>query len=133
VTLAGPATLSPPNNQLVDYALTASETPQEAGDGLPKGVTISYAVTTTDASGGDGGPTHDPDVLPQPTGTAASNGLSATVDFQLRAERSGSGAGRTYTIDWTASFDGGPHTCSSHDGSHQPFVVTVPNDSGQTP
>ena len=123
VTLTGPAVLWPPNHQLVDYTLTAAETAQEAGDGLPHGITISYVVTTADASGGDGGPAHNPDASP-PAGMAAGD-FSVSIPFQLRAERSGQGNGRVYTINWTASFDGGPHMCSSQDGSHAPFVVTV--------
>jgi hypothetical protein len=128
VTLTGPATLWPPNHRLVNYLLTASETAQEAGDGAPHGVTISYTVTTSDAGGGDGGPAHTPDALPA-TGMASGD-FSVSVPFQLRAERSGIGSGRTYAIDWMASFDGGVHMCSSQDGSHHPFVVTVPHDRG---
>jgi hypothetical protein len=129
VTLTGPATLWPPNHQLVDYTLTASETPQEASDGLPHGVTISYMVTTSDASLGSGGPTHDPDVMPSPAGSAQGN-FSVSIPFQLRAERAGDGSGRTYRIDWTASFDGGPHMCSSTGPGESPFFVTVPHDQG---
>lgn len=128
VTLTGPATLWPPNHRLVDYTLTAAETPQEAGDGLPHGVTISYVVTTADTIGGDGGPAHNPDATP-PAGMASGD-FSVSIPFQLRAERSARGSGRTYTINWTASFDGGPHMCSSQDGSHHPFVVTVAHDNG---
>jgi hypothetical protein len=126
VTLTGPAALWPPNHRLVDYTLTAAETPQEAGDGLPHGVSISYMVTTADASGGDGGQAHNPDATP-PAGTASGD-FSVSIPFQLRAERSALGRGRTYTINWAASFDGGLHMCSSQDGSHNPFVVTVAHD-----
>lgn len=127
VTLTGPSVLWPANHRLVSYTLTAAETPQEAGDGLDHGVTISYAVTTSDGAAGTGGPIHDPDAEP-PTGTASGD-FSVPVTFSLRAERAGDGAGRSYVISWAATFDGGPHMCSSMDsGGHHAFVVTVPHD-----
>jgi hypothetical protein len=126
VTLAGPSVLWPANHRLVPYTLTAAETPQEAGDPLPHGVTISYTITTTDAAHGTGGPAHGPDAVP--ASGNASGDFSVPVRCQLRAERAGAGAGRTYRIDWSATFDGGPHRCSSTDDGQQPFIVTVPHD-----
>jgi hypothetical protein len=125
VTLAGPPVLWPANHRLVAYTLTASETPQEASDGLPHGITISYTVTVLD-DGSASGPANDPDAQP-PTGTATGD-FSVPIDFQLRAERAGDGSGRTYQVDWAATFDGGPHMCSSTDPGQRPFFVTVPHD-----
>jgi hypothetical protein len=53
----------------------------------------------------------------------------AVVPFQLRAERSGKGEGRTYTINWMASFSDGT-MCSSTDEGKAPFYVYVPHDMG---
>ena len=123
VTLSGPATLWPPNHRLVGYTLTASETPGEKGDGLQHGVTISYSVGVSD--GGATSPAQQTDAKP-PTG-AATGDFTVPVHFQLRAQRPGQSA-RTYTITWTASFDGGVHTCSSNGSDQHPFTVTVPHD-----
>jgi hypothetical protein len=46
------------------------------------------------------------------------------VQHQLRGERSGTGDGRTYTIDAKATFDNGIKSCE------QTFTVTVPHDTG---
>jgi hypothetical protein len=123
VTLSGPATPSPPNHTFSSYAITSSETLSEMGDGLPHGVTISFTITTIDTPGGSS--SNSPDTVP-PSG-ASSGDFSTTASFQLRAELPGSA--RTYQIDWAASFDGSNgvsvHTCSSTDGTHQPFRVSV--------
>lgn len=126
VSMSGPATLWPPNHRFASYSLTSSETPGEQGDGLPHGVTISYSVTVTE--GGNTTPATSSQASP-PAGSASGD-FSVTIPFQLRADRAGKSSGRTYTINWSASFDGGPHTCSSTDSSHHPFVVTVPHDRG---
>jgi hypothetical protein len=118
VTLNGPLKLWPPNHKFVDEPVTA--TSGNSNDN----VTISLTPTADDAAGGDGGPQHDPDFTPdQPAGNGTG---SATASMQLRAERSGKGDGRTYIIDWTAMF--GQRSCTSTDGSHPAFEVTVPHD-----
>jgi hypothetical protein len=123
VTLSGPATLSPPNHMFFSYGITSSETAGEAGDGLPHGVTISFTITTIDTPGGS--TSNSPDTVP-PSGQSSGD-FATTALFQLRAELPGSA--RTYQIDWAASFDGtngvSVHTCSSTDGTHQPFRVSV--------
>ncbi len=93
------------------------------------GVTISVRPVIDDATGGDGGPQHDPDFNPTTSGgdTVEGSGTgSAVAGVQLRAERSGKGDGRTYTLQWTATF--GERSCTSEDGSHDAFVITVPHD-----
>jgi hypothetical protein len=120
VTLDGPDTLWPPNHKMIDESVTAT-------DGQ-SGEMVSVTVTpqVLDVAGGDGGPQHDPDYTP---GDLTNSGKgSATVDFQVRAERSGKGEGRTYQIDWTATFDDGDKTCSSSDSGQSPFVISVPHD-----
>jgi hypothetical protein len=123
VTLVGPLKLWPPNHKMIDEPVTATATnPSDQ-------VTLDLTPTITDATGGDGGAQHDPDFNAtssdgktlEATGTG-----SATAALQLRAERSGKGDGRTYTINWTAMF--GSKSCSSSDSGQAPFVITVPHD-----
>ncbi|HVF74428.1 MAG TPA: hypothetical protein VM938_05220 [Acidimicrobiales bacterium] len=118
VTYNGPLKMWPPNHKMQDVSVTAADS-----DGRGP-VTITITPSVTDVAGGDGGPNHDPDYTPEePTGSGDG---SATADFQLRSERSGKGDGRTYTIDWVATFD--DKECSSVDEGNSPFTVTVPHD-----
>ena len=123
VTLVGPETLWPPNHKFVAEPVTVQ------GNDSTESVSLTLTPVVTDAVGGDGGPTHDPDYTPDGSPTATGTG-SATVSLQLRAERSGRGDGRTYTINWKATTDNGQTTCSSDDGKqdHAPFVISVPHD-----
>ena len=121
VNWVGPIKLWPPNHKFVAETVTA------VADDASSSVTLTLIPTVTDAAGGDGGPNHDPDYTPEDP--AATGTGSASVDLNLRAERSGRGDGRTYTIDWIAEFD--DETCSSQESStddRTPFVVTVPHD-----
>lgn len=123
VALNGPLKLWPPNHKMVDEPVTATD-----ADGSGP-VTITVTPTVTDATGGDGGPNHDPDFNPSTQGGDSVVGTgdgSATAGLQLRAERSGKGEGRTYTVNWVAEFD--DKTCSSSDAGQSPFVITVPHD-----
>lgn len=120
VSLSGPDTLWPPNHKMVQQLAIADS----GGDGMMTSLTLM--PTITDATGGDGGPKHDPDVSSGLTGTGQDE---ASVPFSVRAERSGRGDGRTYTFNWTATFD--EKTCSSTDEGQSPFVITVPHDQGR--
>jgi len=123
VALNGPLKLWPPNHKMIDEPVTATD-----ADGSGP-VTMTVRPVVTDAAGGDGGPNHDPDFNPSTEGgdTVVGTGDgSATAGLQLRAERSGKGEGRTYTVNWTAEFD--DKSCTSEDGSHPAFVITVPHD-----
>ena len=127
VSLTGPEVLFPPNHKFVNESATATGS-------NPTDVQSSLTITpqVQDIAGGDGGPTHDPDfAYPSGSPTATDMSGSVTEPFQLRAERSGKGDGRTYVIDWMASWDDGAFSCSSTDGSHQAFTVTVPHDQGK--
>ena len=130
VALNGPLKLWPPNHKFVAEPVTAT-------DGSGDNVTLTITPTLTDAAGGDGGAQHNPDwqLADGSTGDSfmSSGAGSATSELQLRAERSGKGEGRTYTINWTATFDNGSSTCSSTDSGQTPFVITVPHDMGQRP
>ena len=117
----GATTLWPPNHKLQPASVTAD------GNGASENVSIEIDPVVTDAVGGDGGPKHDPDFT-YASGPVATGTDTATVDFNLRSERSGRGDGRTYTINWVATFDNGSKTCTSDDEGQTPFVVTVPHD-----
>jgi hypothetical protein len=124
VNLVGPDTLWPPNHKMID------ENGAAINDNSSGDATLMLTVTPTDAVGGDGGPQHDPDYT---QGSLMGSGTpEADVPFQVRAERSGKGDGRTYTIGWTATFNMMTTTCSSSDGKdgHAPFVISVPHDMG---
>ena len=112
VTYGGPLTMWPPNHKMQDVDVTATNS-----DGGNTSLTVTPDML--DAAGGDGGPKHDPDWT---QGTLADTGTNeATVPFQIRSERSGRGDGRTYTIDWTANFDGKECT-SAQKGAFEVFV-----------
>jgi len=121
VNWVGPIKLWPPNHKFVQTSVTAD------GSDSAENVSITVTPVVTDAVGGDGGPNHDPDYTPEGTPTAMGTD-TATVDLGLRAERSGRGDGRTYTINWSSTFDNGAKTCTSDDDGQSPFVVTVPHD-----
>jgi hypothetical protein len=117
----GATTLWPPNHKFVPASVTA-----DGSDG-GEGVSVEIDPVVTDAVGGDGGAQHDPDFA-YASGPVATGTGTATVDFSLRSERSGRGDGRTYTINWTATFDDGSKVCTSGDEGQSPFVVSVPHD-----
>jgi len=124
VTLVGPLKLWPPNHKFVDEPVTAQATDPNGN------VSLTLTPTVDDATGGDGGPQHDPDFNANSsdgkTLTAMGTG-SATAALQLRAERSGKGDGRTYTINWHADWGNGD-SCDSSDSDKAPFIITVPHD-----
>jgi hypothetical protein len=131
VVLVGPEKLWPPNHKFVDEPVTATDGPSTTNptDSVSNETSISVYPDILDAEGGDGGPQHDPDANASQEAPLTANGdPSATAALALRAERSGKGVGRTYTINWVATFDGGNKTCSSSDSDQTPFTVTVPHD-----
>lgn len=121
VNWLGATTLWPPNHKMQSSTVAA------VGDDATEGVTLTIRPVVTDAAGGDGGAQHDPDYMWESSPANTGQGV-ATVDNQLRAERSGRGEGRIYTVHFTAMFDDGAEECTSEDGSQAPFVVTVPHD-----
>ena len=123
VALVGPEKLWPPNHKFVDEPVTATDS-----DGTSN-VSITVYPDVLDAEGGDGGPQHDPDANASSDEPLTASGAgTATAGLQLRAERSGKGDGRTYTINWMATFDNGSKSCNSSDSGQTPFTVTVPHD-----
>jgi hypothetical protein len=129
VTLVGPLKLWPPNHKMIDEPITAQRT-----DKPGTSVTLTLTPVVTDAAGGDGGAQHDPDFSATSSdgktfvaNSSTEDPDSATAAFAVRAERSGKGLGRTYTINWTADWGNGD-SCSSSDSDQKPFVITVPHD-----
>lgn len=91
VTLS-PNSLWPPNHQLVD--IQATVTVSDACDAKPTLVLTSIVSNEPDNGLGDGDTPND--IQDADFGTA-------DVTFKLRAERSGTGNGRVYTVTYTAT------------------------------
>ena len=126
VTLAGPEVLWPPNHKMVDEVGTATST--NGPGAVPTSLTLN-AADVNDVAGGDGSPSEGADSSAATTAVDDDNDGAASTTYQVRAERSGKGDGRTYTIGWTATFSDGS-SCSSTDDDQTPFEVTVPHDQG---
>ena len=132
VVFSGPQILWPPNHKMVTETATATSKPTTAKLGSTS-ITLN-AAAVEDVVGGDGSPQEGPDSSGATTGNDTDGDGVASADYDVRAERSGKGDGRTYTIDWTATFDDGS-SCSSEmatptDAQQAPFVITVPHDQG---
>ncbi len=113
-TLAPTANMTelwPPNHQMVDIVI---EVNASDNSGLP--VTLSASISSNEPINGTGDGDHSPDwtepVIDQ------ENGI---ITFQLRAERSGKGDGRVYTITITAAD-------TSNNSTTANLAITVPHD-----
>lgn len=132
VSLDGPEVLWPPNHKMVNQVATATSDDDDTDSVPDTSISLTEAAIVESATGGDGGP-NGPD-----SSTAAMSGPQskvATTTYQVRAERSGKADGRTYVINWTATFED-KSSCSSSaattsDAQMQPFTVFVPHDQGQ--
>lgn len=106
--------LWPPNHQMVDIVIEANASDNS---GLP--VTLAAVVTSNEPVNGLGDGDMEPDwtepVIDQDTGI---------IEVQLRAERSGSGDGRIYTISITA-------IDTSDNSSTTDVEIIVPHDKGK--
>ena len=100
VPVANRTILWPPNHDTVDIVIQANTSDNS---GLP--VTLSAVVTSNESIDGLG----DGDISPDWTEPAIDQEMGI-ITLQLRAERSGSGGGRVYTVTITA-------TDSSHNSS----------------
>ena len=107
-----PAALWPPNHKLVD--VTATVVTSDATSGV-EGVSLVSATSSEPDNGKGDGNTVD-DIQGAEIGTE-------DYELQLRAERSGGGSGRTYTVTYEATdLAGNTATASA--------TVTVPHDQG---
>lgn len=108
---ANKTVLWPPNHKMVDIVIEANASDSS---GLP--VTLSAAISSNEPVNGSGDGDKSPDwtepLIDQENGS---------ITFQLRAERSGKGNGRVYTITITAS-DTSNNTATAN------IDITVPHD-----
>ena len=95
--------LWPPNHQMEDIIIEAN-----AFDNSGMPVNLSVEVTSNEPMEGTG----DGDTGPDWT-TPDIDQVTGTIYLQLRAERSGGGSGRVYTIIITATDDSGNSSTSS--------------------
>lgn len=109
--LLDPAVLWPPNHRMVPVQVTAQDACSEVDVVL---LEVSSSEPD-DAPGSGDGKTVD-DIQGASTGTA-------DLNVELRAERAGSGDGRTYTLQYAAEDAAGNATT-------QPLTVVVPHDRG---
>ena len=114
IVYVGPTTMWPPNHEYRPLTVTA----KAALSLLP--VALSTSGVHDEAEVGGAGNTSD-DVSP-PADRDYGWG-SATTGHSIRAERSGKGDGRVYTITATATFPTGPCTGT--------FTARVPHDKGK--
>ena len=108
-----PEMVWPPNHKMVD--ISATVTASDIADPSPTVVLTSVVSNEPDNGKGDGNTVDD--VQGAEVGTA-------DYDFQVRAERSGKGGGRVYTITYTVTDASG----NSASGS---ATVTVPHSKGK--
>jgi hypothetical protein len=102
-----PVSLWPPNHQMI-HVLPAVQVTDDV-DTSPD-VTLTITSNEPDDGMGDGSTTGDVVV-------------NSPSDFELRAERAGSGSGRVYHLVWTATDDSGNKTTLARD-------IVVPHDHG---
>jgi hypothetical protein len=105
-----PGDLWPPNHKMVDVHANVI-----VADCSPVTITL-LEVYSNEPDNGTGDGNHEPDIMGADTGTE-------DYDFQLRAERSGNGSGRIYTIRYHVVDDAGYETTAT-------AYVTVPHDQG---
>jgi len=106
--------LWPPNHKMVDIVIEANSSDNS---GLP--VFLTAAITSNEPNDGLG----DGDTAPDWTEPGIDQ-ETGVITFQLRAERSGSGDGRVYTIVITARDDSGNQSTVN-------LQIIVPHDKGK--
>lgn len=114
ISLDGPTLIWPPNHKLVDVAITMTDAD---GGEVVFGTTSTHDEYLEDGTemNGSGNTSEDYADI-----DGASGSGEATGTLQVRAERSGQGDGRTYTVD--VSGTAGGDECSAT------FSLVVPHD-----
>jgi len=116
ITFYGAKKLWPPNHKWRTVTITATESHPTP---------YSFSTMTTSSEPADiVGSGHTPvDATPPMSQSPTMMGPgSQSQDIMLRAERSGTGTGRTYTINVDGKFDGGANDCTAT------FTVVAPHD-----
>jgi hypothetical protein len=105
-----PQVIWPPNHKMVDvYAMVDVE------DCSPVSVVLE-SVTSNEPDDGIGDGNHEPDIM-------GADEETEDYAFQVRAERSGTGAGRVYTVVYRVTDAGGLETWAT-------AFIEVPHDQG---
>lgn len=113
VTLAGDTLLWPPNHKMVEQQITMTDAD---GGEVAFGTTSSHdEVVDGEEMNGSGNTAEDSADIETASGTG-----SATGTLETRAERSGQGDGREYTVDVIGSAGG--------DDCVAQFTILVPHD-----
>jgi hypothetical protein len=146
VGYAGPSLVWPPNHKLAPASVLTATADDDSEGGYDDGenVSLSSAVMSDEPANGTGDGNTAQDVDQAADAEEPDDDGKATTEHQVRAERAGTGDGRTYTIDFTATFedDLGEYVCTSIAGEDETdgegrrivrpdggaFTVTVPHD-----
>jgi hypothetical protein len=130
-----PTSVFPPNHKYVTGTLTYTAAPGHETDSLV--LTIDAITHDEYTAGVEWVGSGNTPIDATGAGNTDSGSGSVSVPFQIRAERSGTGTGRTYTIGYTAQADpqGSPATLGSTNDCSQDVVtssvqVFVPHDMG---
>lgn len=115
VTLHGPPKLWPPNHKYVDYRVQYTDPDDDSETLVTEGTHDEFA----DGEEMNGAGNTDNDVDPA---TDSDTGDDPETSHALRAERSGRGDGRVYTIMYEVSDGGDSSICTGT------FTVEVPHD-----
>jgi hypothetical protein len=138
VVYEGPLKMWPPNHKYQPVSIVA--TAYDSDDSVHLMTAGTHDEFLEDGTEMNGAGNTDNDVDPW-MAEDGFNPQSASTTHQLRSERSGQGDGRTYTLDWQATFrdddgDGETVICGSEDLGAGPltgepdvaFTVEVPHD-----
>jgi hypothetical protein len=129
-TWTGPQSSWPPNHKDVAASITLTDDDAEpATDDVVLTVVGTHDEQIVEGSelGEENGAGNTNPATDATGGTADGTG-SATVPVTFRAERAGTGDGRTYTFTATGTLDNGLTMCEP-----VTFVVSIPHDQGNRP
>jgi hypothetical protein len=123
-----PTSVFPPNHKMVAGSLTYTAPPENSSDNLKLTITgiLNDEVIDGEEMNGAGNTLVDSD---WEAGTDEGTG-SVTRSFHIRAERSGRGDGRTYSIKYTATADKAPIGMGTSNDCSGTVTVVVPHDMG---
>jgi hypothetical protein len=123
-----PTSVFPPNHKYVTGTLTYTAAPGHEADSLA--LTIDAITHDEYTAGVEWVGSGNTPIDATGAGNTDSGSGSVSVPFQIRAERSGTGTGRTYTIGYTAQANSGVSNDCSQDVMTSSVQVFVPHDMG---